>query len=165
MTYVFYAIAAYVVFVWIGLRLVVPHLGFRKSPLPEQLPSDIELALERMNAEAVDDHDFLKRAYAFVTGHFRGGRLQTVTNFWVAFYDPLTAPPGFMPCTGQNYLLRTLLIKSGRFTEDDIEVHTIPLNLFIHQYLRIHIGTHHIDADPWSSFLGVPLGKKSAFIG
>jgi hypothetical protein len=40
-----------------------------------------------------------------------------------------------------------------------------PFNFFIHQYLRVHVDGEWMDVDPWSAFLGVPLGKKSSIIG
>ena len=73
--------------------------------------------------------------------------------------------PGFLPCTGQNYLLRTMLVKSGRFQESDIQIKVVPLNLSVHQYLKVKVGDSFVDADPWSCFLGVPLGKKSSIVG
>lgn len=54
-----------------------------------------------------------------------------------------------------------MLVKSGRFQESDIEIHTVPLNLCIHQYLRVRIADDlTIDADPWAHFLNIPLGQK-----
>ena len=159
------AAIAYLLCIWVGLRLVVPHLGFRKEPLPETIPQNFEARIKKIGQESQDNFDFLKRAYAFVTTTYTGGRIRTITNFWVAFEDPVNHAPGFLPCNAQNYLLRLILVKSGRFQDSDIEVRTIPLNIFIHQYLRVQVDGRTIDVDPWSSFLGIPIGKKSAYIG
>lgn len=158
-------IFGYLLIVWVGLRVFVPHLGFRKSPLPAELPVEFAVTIKRMNAEAADDFDFLKRSYEFVTSRYRGSRVRTLLNFWVAFEDPINHAPGFLPCTGQNHILRTMLIKSGRFSEEDIQLHVVPFNIFLHQYLRVRVGGKWVDADPWSAFRGLSLGQKSAFVG
>lgn len=160
-----WSVAGYFIIVWVGVRLVVPHLGFRKNALPAELPAEFAAMVRRIDTEAADDFDFLKRAYAYVTSTYSGSRIRTLGNFWVAFEDPINHVPGFLPCTCQNYILRTLLVKSGRFQESEIQVKVVPLNLFIHQYLCVKIGSDTIDVDPWSAFIGIQLGKKSAFFG
>jgi hypothetical protein len=161
----FCVLIVYLLLVWILPRILVPHLGFSREPLPAVLPRLLEEKMRQLNAEAKDDADFLRKAYAFVTERYRGSRARTITNFWRAFEDPLTREPGFMPCTGQNHLIRLLLVKSGRFQESDIKVRTVPLNLFIHQYLEVRVSEKWVDVDPWSAFLNVPLGQKSSLIG
>ena len=159
-----YILLAYVLIVWIGTRLVVPHLGFTKDSLPQNIPSELEQYIQQLSSESVTNLDLLKKSYDYVTGRYHGSRVKTIMNFWKAFQDPITARSGFMPCNGQNYLLRLMLIKSGRFTEGDVQVKVVPLNLFIHQYLQVNVDGCWIDVDPWSNFLAVPLGKRSAFI-
>ncbi|MCC2631064.1 MAG: hypothetical protein K0S38_873 [Candidatus Paceibacter sp.] len=160
-----YILIAYLFVVWVLARLVVPHLGFRKQSLPDTIPEDLKRKIQELNAQAIDDLDFLKKSYEYVTNLYTGSRIKTITKFWYAFENPIGHKPGFMPCTGQNYLLRLMLVKSGRFQDNDIQIKTIPLNLFIHQYLRVKVEKDFIDVDPWSHFLNVPMGKKSAIIG
>lgn len=164
MIYVWILIA-YILIVWVGLRFIVPNLGFRKSSLPNQLPTDFESDIQRLNTEATDDFDFLTKSFEYVTERYHGSRVRTLGNFWVAFENPIGHAPGFLPCTSFNYILRTMLVKSGRFKEEDIHLKVIPLNIFIHQYLRVRIGEKWIDVDPWSAFKGLSIGKKSALIG
>jgi len=165
MIIIFWIVVSYLVIVWIGLRLIVPNLGFKKQALPETIPAELTGVIQKLNTESKDDLEYLTKAYTFITSKYRGGRIKTITNFWVAFQDPIIRPAGFLPCTSQNYLLRLILVKSGRFKDSDIEIRVIPLNLFIHQYLRVRVGEKTIAVDPWSAFWGVPLGKKSAFVG
>ena len=165
MLLVLYIALGYVTVFWVLARLVVPHFGFTKKSLPSRLPESFSEIIEQINAESKDAFEFLKKSYDFITSRYQGSRMKTVTNFWVAFENPLNHKPGFMPCTGQNYLLRVMLIESGRFKDSDIELRVVPLNLCIHQYLRVKVAGKIIDVDPWSAFLGVPFGKKSAFIG
>lgn len=155
---------SYILLIWVLLRLVVPHLGVIKTPIPTTLPPNLARVIAALDAQATSDQHFLELAYSYVTTTYTGSRLKTVTQFWKAFQNPLLAQPGFLPCTAQNYLLRTMLVTSGRFVESDIEVRVMPFNFFIHQYLRITVGQRVLDVDPWAHFLGVPLGKRLAFI-
>lgn len=159
-----YYLLFHICFVWVVLRLVIPHLGFTKVPVPETVPTDIQNVIDELSRSAKNNGHFLEPAYTYVTKKHSGSRSKTVTMFWRAFQNPLYAKRGgFMPCTTQNYLLRTLLIKSGRFNESDIKLKVAPLNLFIHQYLKVNLGDHGgiIDVDPWSHFLGLKLGEKA----
>jgi hypothetical protein len=56
-------------------------------------------------------------------------------------------------------------VHSGRFNEEQIRIHTVPLNLFIHQYLEVNVGQAWRAVDPWSAFLQIPFGKHAAFFG
>lgn len=161
----FYIVVTYVVLVWVVARLIVPNLGFSKQSLPDVLPEALNATISRLNTIATTDRDFLVRAYDYVTSTYTGSRLKTLTQCWRAFGNPYQKSPGFLPCTVQNYILRTILVKSGRFSEHEIQIQTVPLNLFIHQYLNVYVDGTWIAVDPWSHFLGIPLGKHSAFVG
>jgi hypothetical protein len=158
-------IILYVFVVWILLRLIVPHLGFSREPIPESIPQELKEMIDLYHQSSKDNFEFLQQAYKYVTSKYTGSRGKTIFQFWRAFGDVYTKSEGFLPCNGQNFLLRTFLVKSGRFSEKDIKIKTIPLNLFLHQYLQVKVGERWIDVDPWSHFLGVPMGKRSAFIG
>ncbi|MDO8623838.1 MAG: hypothetical protein Q7R54_00570 [bacterium] len=158
-----YALLLYVVLVWIIGRAVIPHLGFIPEKIPAVIPSELQSKIEELDFSSKDNNDFLQKSYAYITQKYTGSRLKTITRFWRAFGDVYKKDPGFLPCTGQNFLLRTLLVKSGRFQEDDIKVKTVPLNFFIHQYLAVRVDGVWVDVDPWSSFLKVPFGQKLSF--
>ncbi len=160
-----YVLVGYIVSIWVLLRLIVPHLGFKRQPLSGNVTPSLTQKIADLQAVAASDRDYLDRAYSYVTNTYRGARLETVTKFWKAFQDPATIPPGFMPCNGQNYLLRLMLVKGGRFSEDDIKIKVVPFNFFIHQYLQVKVEGGWIDVDPWSAFKGMPVGTRSAYFG
>ncbi len=160
---VIYAILGYMAIAWTVPRLVVPHFGFKKKPLPDIIPVDFSALIQRLNVESKDNSDFLKKCYEFVTSRYIGSRTKTVTRFWIAFEEPINHRPGFMPCTGQNYLLRLVLVKSGRFSDAEVAVKVTPLNFFLHQYLKVKVVDSWVNMNPWSSFLGVPRGMKISF--
>ena len=63
----FYLAAVYFLFVWGVLRLIVPHLGFTKSALPNELPSVLREKIAEYDRLARDDFDFLRLCYDYVT--------------------------------------------------------------------------------------------------
>ena len=154
-----YIISGYLFFVFVFLRLITPNLGFRVSPVPEKIPEHLEKVIQDLNSRASDDEDYLFKTYEYVTKRFVGNRPKTVTQFWKAFQDPLKQKDGFLHCMGQNFILRTMLIKSGRFREQDVKVKTEALHIFIHQYLLVHIGDCKMQIDPWKHFLGKGIAQ------
>ncbi len=161
--FIFWLILAYAFCVYVGLRLVVPYFGFQKSELPDETPQQLQDVMLRLERETEGQRAFLEGVYQHITKHYYGSRIRTITNFWRAFIEPWRIESGFMPCTGQNHLLRLMLVKSGRFTDDDIRLCAVPFNLFIHQYVQVKVNGAWIDVDPWAAFLGVPLGEKAAY--
>jgi len=160
-----YLVLAYLLVVWVGIRLIVPYFGYRKDQLPQEIPPVLEQLIQQFSNDSANDFDFLEKTYEYITSKYKGSRIKTITNFWRAFQNPVNAKAGFLPCNSQNYLLRLMLVKSGRFTENHIQVRVVPLNFFIHQYLRVNIDGQWINVDPWSRFLNIKLGGRSILIG
>jgi hypothetical protein len=157
----FIVIIAYLVFVYVILRIIIPNSGFKKSSLPKVIPQEFAMKIHEINTNSKDYFDYLQEAFNYITTTFYGKRLETIFLFRYAFEDVYKYKPGYLPCTSLNYLVRIFLIKSGRFIEEDIKVKTVPLNFFIHQYLQVKVDGKWIDVDPWSAHLEIPLGKHS----
>lgn len=162
---IFYIVFLYLLFVWVLLRLVVPYMGFKKTPITDSLPEHLKVAIEEVKTNSQTQRDALQHAYAYIVQRYHGNRVRTVLNFWRAFGTYENKSPGFLPCNMQNQLLRTILVKSGYFNDADITIRHTPLNLFIHQYLEVKVDGYSIAVDPWSHFLGLELGKKSSWFG
>jgi len=62
-----------------------------------------------------------------------------------------------------NYLLRVLLIKSGWFTDDDIELKiTLIWGVSIHQYVKIKINEDKfINVDIWGANNNIEFGDHA----
>jgi hypothetical protein len=162
---ILYVSVAYVIFVWVIGRMAIPHLGFVTEAIPATIPPSMQEIIDGLNGSSKDSREFVRKSYEYVTNRYTGSRVKTITRFWRAFGDVYEKDPGFLPCTGQNFFLRTLLVRSGRFQENDIKVRTVPLNFFIHQYLLVRVDGVWTPIDPWASFLNVPFGRKLAFFG
>ena len=139
---------------------MIPNL-FSKKPLPKKLPADLEtdiLELKKLKTKEL----CLKRAYNVITKKYVGKRVQTYTRLHQLFiYDPkiIWKKKGFLHCTNQNYLIRILLVRSGKFSEKDIELKLTHIWGSPHQYLRINLGNKTMDIDCWAKTFGVPYGQ------
>ncbi len=156
-------IGAYILFVFVFLRLVIPGMGFRPSPLPRRIPGWLSEEIERLSREYPSKHAFLRASYQYLTRNYQGGRMKTILLFWHLFYSPFRIRSGYIPCTTHNLLLRLMLIRSGKFREEDIRTQVVFLNFSLHQYLKVRIGSRLIFVDPNSHYLGVPFGSRAIF--
>lgn len=138
------------------------------DPIGEITNPDLKRAITSVKA-ARSKEGALERAFSLIVKRYKGYRFRTYMYFWKAFeHDPnkLWERRGFMHCTHQNFLLRTLLVKSGWFSEDEIGVgYTRVWHVSPHQYLKIRINGKTIAADPWNSRFGVPLGYYATGFG
>lgn len=156
-----YTLIIYVFIVGVLAPVVIPHLSTRKRCIPKKLPDGVVRVLDQIKLVAVDDYDFAYKTYEYVTGRFSGGRLEALVFIHKTFNkDPFTQKDGFMHCMGQNFILRSMLIASGRFSDSDIRLVNMPFNFFIHQYLQIKIGKKWFNVDPWAKSIGIPFGAK-----
>jgi hypothetical protein len=141
---------------------MLPPNFFSKKPLPEKLPEGMQKIVEQLK-KCKTKEECLKKAYDVVTKKYRGYFLRTYLRVWEFFrcdIDQLwDTKDDFIHCNNVNYVLRTLLVKSGKFKEEDI----LPKNTLVvispHQYLRIRLGKDRfIDVDSWGRAHGIGLG-------
>lgn len=132
-----------------------------KTEIKGSLPSSMEeviLVLKRSKTR----EECLKTAYDILIAKYRGHRLKTYTKLFKIFIhdiEMLWNKSGFMHCTNINYVLRTLLIKSGHFTEDDIQIKwTLVWHISPHQYLRIKTSDKYVNVDVWGYVYGIKYG-------
>lgn len=156
-------IVIYFFAVFVLLRLVVPHLRFGKEPLPTEIPVEFRQVISRLKSQSSTPEEFLHGAYDYLTDRYHGARLQTLFKWRYSFLNVFADPPGYIPCTVHNYLLRIMLVNSGFFTDEEIRIRTTFLNFFIHQYLLVQLDKQWIAVDPNSLYLGIPLGRHASF--
>jgi len=141
-------------------RLVIPRLGFTTKPLPTRIPLIIQREVNKLRGTP---EDVLRQAYNIITSRFKGGGGSTFTQFSKMMWKDMSKAwndKGFAQCTTQTFFLRLLLVKSGRFREEDVKVKHQLLRFNIHQYLLVRIKNKWVAVDPWARFKGIPLGRK-----
>ncbi|PIR88304.1 MAG: hypothetical protein COU09_02975 [Candidatus Harrisonbacteria bacterium CG10_big_fil_rev_8_21_14_0_10_44_23] len=145
----------YVFIAAIGARLVVPYFGFRRPYAPKKMPNPWEKHLVFLKGQSKSSKEFLINAFNLITAQYKGGRRQNFLRIWRAFGSAFNKKSGYLTCNMQNYLLHSLLIKSGYFKEKDIRHKYRLLRPFIHQWLEINLGGKWIIADPWARKLEI----------
>ncbi len=108
----------------------------------------------------------LRKAYQILCKKYKGYRLLTYIRFMDLFDDDvgrLWKKSDFLHCDMMNYLLRILLIKSGKFKEPEIKpVLTEIWGFSPHQYLRVKVSPKkYIDVDIWGCSNGIKFGDHA----
>jgi len=135
---------------------------FKKLPLPDQLPGELQQIVDDLKDKP--PHDIARGAYDAVTERFGSGRALTylrLPELLIKDINRIWNKSDFCHCTHQNYLIRLILIKTGRFTENDIRLKLGMVWWWSpHQWLSVRVGDDWIDIDPWGRSYGVPFGKN-----
>jgi len=141
---------------------MIPHL-FWKRKIPDKLPPGVQKIVDKLK-KTKSKEQCLKQAYESVSKKYRGRKWLTFTKFWDLFrcsVKSIWGRKGFLHCTNLNYILRVLLIKSGKFKESDIKPKITFVGISIHQYLRVKINNKYVDVDPWGEAYGIKFGKHA----
>ncbi|MCG2701474.1 hypothetical protein L6267_04875, partial [Candidatus Parcubacteria bacterium] len=114
-----------------------------KTPIPNKLPEQMRETINELKT-SLGKEDCLRRAYEILTAKYRGQRIKTYTKLFNVFskdIDKMWSQTGFLHCTSMNYLMRTLLIKSGFFNDSDIALKwTMVWYISPHQYIQVNMG-------------------------
>ncbi|MBU4375686.1 hypothetical protein KKH38_04245 [Patescibacteria group bacterium] len=132
-----------------------------KTPIPDKLPKQMQETINELK-KSLDKNDCLKQAYEILTAKYRGQRIKTYTKLFNVFskdIDKMWSQTGFLHCANINYLMRTLLIKSGFFNNSDIALKwTMVWHVSPHQYIHVIINNKKINIDVWASSRGIKFG-------
>lgn len=110
--------------------------------------------------------ELLRSSFDFVVSKNAGERINLLLRFTKLFQldiAKILKTRGYAHCTTMNYLLRTILINSGKFEENDIEPKLTNIWFIVpHQYLRVRISQNKtIEVDPWAKQFGIPFGSHA----
>ncbi|PIR05407.1 hypothetical protein COV56_03025 [Candidatus Kuenenbacteria bacterium CG11_big_fil_rev_8_21_14_0_20_37_9] len=137
---------------------------FSKTPIPDVLPNEMQKIINEIK-KSLNKEECLKSAYKLLVAKYRGYRVMTYLKFFDVFKHDIGAfwsKNGFLHCTNINYVMRTLLVKSGFFTEDDIRLRWTQIwYISPHQYLQVKIDDKWINIDIWVHAYGIKFGDHS----
>lgn len=138
------------------------HDLFHKDKIPTKLPEDMQRIVSRLK-KIKSKERIVKEAYKILTRKYRGYRILTYLRFYNAFdgLDRLWGRRGFIQCHHFTYLMRILLVRSGKFKDSDVKLMVTTIWYSSpHQFLRIRIGRRkYIDVDMWGKVYGVKFGN------
>lgn len=152
-------VGAYSFIVFFLSRFFVPHMGFRKSPLPKVVSPFLQTKISTIKGSK--EHA-LKIAYDLVTSNFHGESGKTFLHLSQLFWsddDVAWKKGGYANCHKMNYFLRFFLVKSGVFVDEDIKVVHDILRYNIHQHLKVKIAKRWVVVDPNMAFVPVPFAR------
>jgi hypothetical protein len=139
---------------------MIPNLLF-KEPIPDDLPKGMRKVIKSLR-RCKSKEKCLEKAYRILTRRYHGENFRTYTRFYeLLFWDVyyLWDRTGFLHAPQINYLMRILLVKSGHFDDDDIQLKLAMYYGLPHQYLLVYVGGRRfMNIDPWSHALGVKFG-------
>ncbi|PIN77362.1 hypothetical protein COV15_02235 [Candidatus Woesearchaeota archaeon CG10_big_fil_rev_8_21_14_0_10_34_12] len=141
---------------------LVPNYFIRYTP--EINDAEVQKVLNRLK-KIKDQEKFVRAVFDFVI------ESTYYKNFWIVLYihrvflkdiKKIVETEGYLPCNVQNLLLETLLIKSGRFKQEEIKHRYDHINLSVlHQYLVVYVNGKRIELDPWGYRAKKPYGAHA----
>ncbi|EKD29428.1 MAG: hypothetical protein ACD_78C00417G0006 [uncultured bacterium (gcode 4)] len=135
-----------------------------KTQVPDALPRDMQAVVDGLK-KSKNQEECLKKTYDILNTKYRGYRVKTYTRLFELFITDiikLWSRNGFLHCTNINYVMRILLLKSGRFQESDIRLKwTLIWYVSPHQYLQVRVNGKWIDVDIWAHAYGIQFGDHA----
>ena len=131
-----------------------------KTPIPDKLPEQMQETINELK-KSLNKEDCLRCAYEILTAKYHGHRIKTYTRLFNVFsrdINKMWSKTGFLHCTNINYLMKTLLIKSGLFNDSDIALKwTMVWYVSPHQYIQVTTNKK-INIDIWGRSYGIKFG-------
>ncbi len=140
----------------------IPNMKTKK-PIPKKLPEELNNIVKKVSSKKTKE-GAIKTAYEEITKKYKSGNVKSLNRMLSIFnynIDYLANKANYINCTNMNYILRIILIKSGKLKDKDIKLRIKWVNLYFpHQYLEIKINKKkHIYLDPWAKRYGIKYGN------
>lgn len=166
-------IIVYCLLIYVVTRIVVPFMGWRGFERPKAVPQEIRIKIAELESQAQSQEDYLKLVYDFVLhktknqwNHTRFRAFYHIPRAFVKSLEEIWNTKDFLYCTGINYLVYVLLAESKFFRPEDVKVRHVFVNFFIHQYIKVKVGSAWVSVDPAGTGIrGKPLGTHLAGFG
>lgn len=153
---------AYVLVTFVLVPRIVPLMG--RSELPARIPQQLSEAAKQLASETRTKYELVQAAAYYLLSQNHGGRFSALMHARLAFeshVSKLLRREGFMHAHHLNYLLRILLVESGRIPNEDIRTRVTFFNFQAHEYLQVRIAGQWYDVDLAAEFFHVPLGRHA----
>lgn len=150
---------------FVKFRLTDPWKKCPATAPNEALPVEMQQLVAEV-AHCEEQDKALHMAYEALSKRYEGYRILTalrLDRFFIRSLEKLWQLQGFLHCHHMNYLLRTVLVASGKFTPSDIEACWTQIWFFSpHQYLKAHMHDGKVcEVDLWGKAYGIHLGEHA----
>lgn len=143
------------------IPFIIPYYSYFNIKSDFVIPEFLSRDIQKINRTSGSDLEYLKNIYNFLTKKYYGDRVGSVLAINKSFKNTVERESGLLPCNIFNELFSSILIDSGRFDKQDINRVVVPLNFFIHQYLKVKINKEWVNIDPTYSKRGVVFGERA----
>ncbi len=131
--------------------------------IPDRIPGGMQHEIDKLK-RSKSKEACLRKAYDIMTKRYIGYRMMTyvaLPNLFRKDLDWLWNRAKYVQCTGMNYIMRVLLVKSGFFTDKDIEFRwTMIWYISPHQYMKVRVDDKKtITLDIWNWAFGKGYGE------
>ena len=77
----FYLVVAYILFIFVISRFVIPHLHFQEKKIPESIPASMMDKIYQLKNQAHGQEHFLELAHDFLGSRYYSERFNTLIKF------------------------------------------------------------------------------------
>jgi hypothetical protein len=156
----FYLLISYVIFCKLWPYCFYPNY-LKKSKI-ENYPELKELSSKlrgNNKLQTVENvHEYMRQTYSGNDDVLKIKNLLSIFNFGDFSTKSILDKKIFLWCHAQNRLLRSILINTGLFKDDDITIQKrLFTSFFIHQWLVINIYDKKIKVDPYYNIFNKEL--------
>ncbi len=142
---------------------MIPNL-FVKQKIPSELPEILENKISEILKISKNKEEFLKNSFFYIVENRWWSRRNLICKFNRLFEKDISKiinSKWYLHCTTMNFLLRIMAVKSGLFSDKDIELKlTNSRHIAPHQYLEIKLSEDEVVIlDPWNYQFGIDFGK------
>lgn len=149
-------IVLWIIVLWILLGIVIPFILFPNYLFKPKIKTTKKIKQVANKLKDKNSQKTLKKIYDFLIKNHYGISKSTkneIIYLGKLFHNNVEKNLGnksYIFCHAQNLMLKTLLINTEQFKEEDIKVKwVIGSNLIIHQYLIIKVSNKKIKVDPF----------------
>jgi len=149
--------------------IVLPYFitpNYFRRYIPKINDKGVQKVLNRLK-KIKDKEKFVRAVFDFVLEN------SYYQRFWIIIYahrvplkniKKIVETKGYLPCNVQNLFIETLLVRSGKFKQEEIKHEYDLINFILHQYLVINVNGKRIELDPWGYRLGKQYGRHATGI-
>lgn len=155
----------------VAIFIAYPFLAFIVAPfmipnLRKVRYQDISSELQKIVNDLISETDSkktaVKKIFYLVVNHLDSSKklqFKSPSKLFLKDVNKAWKARGVQSCNVQIMILANLLITSGHFKPEDIELKTANIFVNIHKYLKVKIGDRYINLDPWGYHYMVPFGQ------
>lgn len=157
---IFWIVAIYILLTFVAAPLVLPHMLHVR--VPDDIPADMQATIDRLSRQNPDQTAFIRAVLDEVRSRHFVSKRQHFTHPSILFRKDITEiwekqRGDRQACHVLNFIVKAMLVKSGRFTDEQVVGRMTFYHMNIHQYLTVATDRGIVYVDPWGY-----LARKTA---